>query len=70
MYRFRGLFPVVQISASTFQHAFVVSSKHGVQAIIGFIGCMGGAGKLLLAKVKNASGRIGIFFSRIQVFLW
>ncbi len=28
---------------------------------IGFIGCMGGAEKLLLAKVKNASGRIGIF---------
>ncbi len=28
---------------------------------MGSIGCIGGAVKLLLAKVKNASGRIGIF---------
>ncbi len=28
---------------------------------IGFIGCIGGAEQLLLAKVKNASDRTGIF---------
>ncbi len=28
---------------------------------IGFVGCIGGAENLLLAKVKNASGRIGMF---------
>ncbi len=36
---------------------------------IGFIGCIGGAEKLLLAKVKNASGRIGILFNNHFTFL-
>ena len=58
-----GLFSFVQVLLLVLHLQHIFYYLIAVPKLIWFIGCMGGR-QLLLAILKNASGRIGIFYSK------